>query len=188
MDKVEGGEAQHHGLAEASEEHAHEADGGEVGYGALAAEVLVNGDAEEVPGVVADLAVAGLLARHALVHDVVLPYLHGIFVDFHAVFVVLLILVEREVLVDVLHVGLGFVGRAVGLGRTVGIDGVAVGVVDVLVAVEDGALCLVVVGAAEVVVLVGRGGHEEGIVDFGAHLGLHGVEEFGVGGIGAFLL
>ena len=42
----------------------------------------------------------------------------------------------------------------------VGIDGVAVGIVDVFVAVEDGALREVVVRAAEVVILVGRGGSE----------------------------
>ena len=143
--EVEGGKAQHHGALEACEEDAHEADGGEVVDVALLALVLVHGYAEEVPGVFVRFAVARLLHRHALVGDVVASHLHVVGRDAHTVLVVFLVLVEREVLVDVFHVGRGFIGGAVGLGRVVGVDGVAVGVVDVFVTVENAALLAVVV-------------------------------------------
>ena len=57
-------------------------------------------------------------------------------------------------LVEVIRGGLGLVGCAVGLGRTVGIDGVAVGVVDILVTLQDAALGLIVVCTTEIVVAV----------------------------------
>lgn len=85
------------------------------------------------------------------------------------VLVVLLILVERVVLVDIFHIGGRLVGRVVVLRLVVGIGGVALRHVDALVAFQDRLLFAVVVGSAEVVVVViswvGPDGVEDGLVD-----------------------
>ena len=90
------------------------------------------------------------------------------------VLVVLLILVERVVLVDIFHIGGRLVGRVVVLRLVVGIGGVALRHVDALVALQDRLLFAVVVGSAEVVVVVigwvGPDGVEDGLVDLASDL------------------
>ncbi len=85
------------------------------------------------------------------------------------ILVILLIFVERIVLVDVLHVGSRLVGGVIILGLVVGIGRVSLRHVDALVPFEDGFLLLVVVRAAEiVVVIVGRvspNGVKHGLID-----------------------
>ena len=61
------------------------------------------------------------------------------------VLVVLLVLIEREVLIDVFYVGLSLVGCAVFLWRSVGIYGVTIRIVDMLVAVSNGKLLAIIV-------------------------------------------
>ena len=69
-----------------------------------------------------------------------------------------------------------------------GIYGVAVGIVDILVTFQDAALGLIVVGATEVVVAVGRGRCQNGVIDLGAHNTLNLLEILLVGGEGLFVL
>ena len=63
----------------------------------------------------------------------------------HFVLIVFLILVEREVLVDVFHVGSGLVRRVIAFGSRIGVGRVALRVVDAFVSLQDGSLYLVVV-------------------------------------------
>ena len=158
--QIHGGETEHNGLFKAGHEDAHETNGGEIVDAADFLFVLIHGDAEKIPRVVSAVIIAGLHVGDAFIDDVVSSDLHVLLGDVNAILIVLFILVEGVVLVEVFDVWRGFVGGAVAFGRVVGIDGVAVGIVDVFVAVEDGALREVVVRAAEVVILVGGGGSE----------------------------
>ena len=102
---------------------------------------------------------------------------------------VALILVERIVLVDILHVGTRLVRRVVRLRAVVGVGGVALRVVDALIAVEDTGLGIVEVGAAVVVVVVaGRvaapGLQQRVVLHDAAHL----TEPVGVSTVCTFLL
>ena len=107
----------------------------------------------------------------------------------HLVLEVALILVERVVLVDILHVGACLVRGVVRLRAVVGIGRVTLRVVDTLVAVEDARLCRVEVGASVVVVVVaGRvvaPGRQQRVV---LHDGTYLVEPLLVGAIGALLV
>ena len=104
------------------------------------------------------------------------------------ILVVFLILVEGVVLVDILDVGRGLVGGVVALRAVVAVGRVALRAVDELVALEDGQLHLVVVGAAEVVVVVVGGVVVDGVVDGWRHLALHLAEVLLVGAEGALFL
>ena len=113
--QVKGGEAQDDGLFEVGHEHAHEADAGEVVDVAHFLFVFVHGDAELVPVHLLRVAVAQLHAGRAPVHDVVLTHDEVFRTDADAVLVIFFVFVQRVVLVDVFHVGGGFVGGVVGL-------------------------------------------------------------------------
>ena len=106
----------------------------------------------------------------------------------HAVLEVLLILVERVVLVDVLHVGRGLGALVVVVGAGFRRGRVALGVVEPLVALEDGELLLVVVVATVVVVGVARGVGLDALVGLGTHAALDVGEVVHVGGERQLLL
>ena len=152
--EVERTEAQHDRMLEAGEEHTHEAHGCEVVDCAELLLILAQRDAELVPVDGLCLVVAQLVGVLALVHDVVLAHLEVFGADRHTILEELLVLVERVVLVDVLHVGCRLVRCVVALGARVVVGRVALRVVYVLVAAQDRCLHLVVVGTAEVVVVV----------------------------------
>ena len=109
----------------------------------------------------------------------------------HLVLVVAFILVEREVLVDVLHVRTSLVAGVIRFGAIVGVGRVALWIVDALIAFEDALLLVVIVGAAIVVVVVaGRvvaPGRDDAVVgdDAAVH---HGIEPFLIGSELTFLL
>ena len=164
MHQVEAAEAQRDGALEASEEHAHEADAGEVVDGAHLVFPLLQGDAVLIPAHGERVAVAQLGVVVAVIHDVRVVALHAPVVvlqlpvaDGYAVLVVALILVQRVVLVDVLHVGAALVAGVVALRLVVTAGRVALRVVDEAVAVDDAAPLVVVVAATEVVVVVAGG-------------------------------
>ena len=93
------------------------------------------------------------------------------------ILVVLFVLVEREVLVDVLHIRRRLIGRAVAFGRVLVVSRVALRHVDTLVASQNGSFYPVEVGTSVVmVVIVGRVGLNT-VEDFGSHLALNVVEE-----------
>ena len=171
--EVERCEAQDDGIFKVRHIHTHEANARKVGDAAHILLVFLHGNAEQIPHRLLRHAVAGGDARDALVGDVVAAHVHRLGRDAHAVLVILFVLVEREVLVDVLHVGRGLIGRAVTLGRVVGIYGVAVGIVYIFVSVKDRALLIVVVSATEIVILVGRRRVVDILIDFGLHHCLH---------------
>ena len=70
------------------------------------------------------------------------------------ILVVALVFVEREVLVEVLNIGTALIGCVVALGAVVAVWGVALRVVDILISSEDVEALAVVVGTAEIVVVV----------------------------------
>ncbi len=80
-------------------------------------------------------------------------------------------------MVYVLHVGAALVRRVVGLGAAVGVGRVALRVVDVFVSPEDVEALAVVVGAAEIVVVVVRGVSPYGVEHRLRHLALNLLEE-----------
>ena len=188
MHQVERCQTQHDGLAEACHEHSHEADGRKVRNAAFPPFILIHRDAEKIPCIVTHHAIPGLLACHALIDNVVLPHLHGIFGNADLVLIVLFVFIECEVLIDVFHIRLGLIGCAVTLGRVFAIHGVTVRVVDVFITIEDGALLAVVVGTSEIVILVGRRGEQDGVVNLRAHLCLYRCQKLGIGRIGFLLL
>ena len=171
--EVERGEAQHDGIFKVRHIHTHEANAREVGDAAHVLLVFLHGNAEQIPHRLLGNAVAGGDARDALVGDVVAAHVHCLGRDAHAVLVILFVFVEREVLVDILHVGRCLVGRAVTLGRVVGVYGVAVGIIYIFVSVENRKLPLVVVRAAEIMILVGRGGVVNILKGIGFYNSLH---------------
>ena len=116
MYQVECGKTQYYGFLESCEEHTHKADRREVRDATFTFFVLIYGNAKLVPSVFFGFAIACLLACYTFVYNVVLPYLHRIFSNAHAVLVIFFVFVEREVLVNILHVGLCFIGCAVFLG------------------------------------------------------------------------
>ena len=70
--------------------------------------------------------------------------------------IIALILVEREVLVDILHVRSCLVGGVIRLRAVIGIRRVTLGVVDTLVALQDALLLIIEVRAAIVVIVIAR--------------------------------
>ena len=118
-DEVEGAEAQYCGIFEACEEHTHETDAREVGDVSLAAFVLVDGDAEEVPSAFVCLIVASLDTGNAAVDNEVLPDDHCFGCDADVILIVFLVFVERIVRIDVLGIGSALVGSRVVLRSVV---------------------------------------------------------------------
>ena len=189
--QVKTAEAQHDGLLEIGHEHTHEADAGEVVDAALLAFVLGDGNAELEPVDTRRIAIAQSHAAGAHIGDVgirqrrtVLIGIKDLRTDMHLVLVVAFILVEREVLVDVLHVRTSLVAGVIRFGAIVGVGRVALRIVDALIAFEDALLLVVIVGAAIVVVVVaGRvvaPGRDDAVVgdDAAVH---HGIEPFLIG-------
>ena len=103
--EVERTEAHDDRLLEVGEEHAHEADAGEVVDIAHLRLILIHWDAELVPRHGLLVAVRQARGVFSLVHDIVLAHHEVLRAHAHVVLEVLLILIERIVLVDVLHVG-----------------------------------------------------------------------------------
>ena len=155
--QFEGGEAQVGRLAEARHEHTHKADGREVVDRADALLILAQGDGELIPRGALLGAVAHGADKHLLIGDITAAHLERVGVDGNAILEVALILVERVVLVDILHIG----HRAGALIETVagvlGAERVALGAVVVFVTLENRlALSVEVVAAIEVVVVATR--------------------------------
>ena len=193
--QVETTEAQHDGLLETSEVHTHETDAGEVVDVAHPLLTLGQGDAELIPAHGQRVAVAQLHVAVAAVGNVgvgghaVVVGLQVVVTDADTVLEVAFILVQRVVLVDVLHVGAHLVRGIVRLRTVIGIGRVALRVVDALVAVQDAGLGIVEVRAAIVVVVVtGRvvapGLDERVILHHRAYL----VEPILIGTVGTFLV
>ena len=193
--QVERAEAQHDRFLETGEVHTYETDGGEVVDSADLVPAFSQRDAELVPADGGGVAVAQLHPTVAAVGDVavgqgaVVVSLQDVVADMYLVLEVALILVERIVLVDILHVGTRLVRRVVRLRAVVGVGGVALRVVDALIAVEDTGLGVVEVGAAVVVVVVtGRvaaPGLQQRVV---LHYGTNLVEPLLIGSVGALLV
>ena len=186
--QVEGAKAHDDGFLEVGEEHTHEAHAGEIVDAAHALLKVVDGDSELIPGDGRTGAIAQLAGDGALVDNEVAAHDHVLGAYAHMILVVALILVERVVLVDVLHIGRGLIRGVVALGAVFAVRRVSLWVVDALVTFQNGQLHPVVVGAAEVVVVVVGRVVVNRVVDGRAHLALHLVEELLVGAKGAFLL
>ena len=83
-----------------------------------------------------------------------MAHLHVLRTDAHLVLQVTLILVQRIVLVDVLHVRIGLIRRIVALRLLVAVWRVALWHVDALVTFQDRGSAFVQIGATEVVIVV----------------------------------
>ena len=70
------------------------------------------------------------------------------------ILVVALILVERIVLIDILHIGIGLIAGIIALSLLVVVRRVALRHIDTLVSLQDAGLTVVKVAATEVVVVV----------------------------------
>ena len=178
------GETQHNRLVEACQEHAYEADRGEVADAAELAFVFAQRNAEQIPFRGRRFAVARFRIDGAHVDNVVLSDLHGRGIDAHTVLIIFFVLVEREILVDVLHVRRRLVGRSVSFA--VGGRRVTVRIVDIFVTLEDRCALFVPVLPAEVVVLVAGGMLCNGIVNGRSHIGTNGTEVVGISSESAF--
>ena len=154
IDKVKRSQTQDKGLLETRHKETHETDGGKVVDIALALFVFANRNAEEVPRGLLLITIASGDTGLALIHDIVAAHVHGIGSNSHPILEIFLVFVEGIILIDVLHVGRGLVGSAIRLGGVLSINGVAVGVVDILVTLQDAALGLIVVCTTEIVVAV----------------------------------
>ena len=103
-------------MLETGEEHTHEAYRREVVDGTHALLVVVERDAELIPRDATVLAVTQGLRILTLVDDVVATNDEVFRTYRHLVLIVFLVLIERVVLVDVLHVGQRLVAGVVALG------------------------------------------------------------------------
>ena len=182
MYQVKGGQTKDDFFAEASHEHTHEADAGEVGNAAHTTFVCVNGYTEQVPCTFFSLAVAQLYAGLAFVGNVVAANHHVLWTDAYAVLVVLLIFVQRIVLIDVLNVGRALPGRFIAFGIGVAVRAVALGHVDALVTVQNTGLCMVEIRSAVIVVVVVRGVGLQAVIHLCIDTALHLGEELLIGG------
>ena len=70
------------------------------------------------------------------------------------ILIVFLVFIEGIVLIDILHIGGGLVGRIVAFAAHVGVGRVTLWVIDTLVALQDRSLHGIIVTSAEIVVIV----------------------------------
>ena len=194
--QVERSESQHDILLEACEEHAHEANAGEIADAAFLLLRCRQRDAVLIPAHGLLLSIAQLHIVVAVIYNIgilalvaVVISLDIVVADGNTVLIVALIFVEGEVLIDVLHVGACLVTGVVALGLVVGCRRVALRIVDALVALHDGAALIVVVTATEVVIVVAcrvvAPSLKHAVV---GHDAADGVEPFLVSSVCAFLL
>ena len=141
-------------LFESRHEHAHEANGREIGDVAHLLLISAQRDAELIPCGVLFLSIARISIHLLLVDDVVRSYPHRVGMDGDAILEVALILVERVVLVDVLDIGHTACTLIEGITGILGAERVALGSVVMLVSLKDVESLLIVVVAAEEVVVV----------------------------------
>ena len=161
--EVERTESQHDGLLESCEEHTHEPDACEVVDGAFLALILLQRDTELIPVDACRVTVAQLHSTGAHVGDeavrrcgsvaVGIQYLRT---DVYLILIIALVLVEGEVLVDILLVGLCLVAGVVALRTGIGVGRVALWVVVELVSVEYAPPLVVVVRTTEAVIVIAR--------------------------------
>ena len=188
MYEVEGGQTHDNGFFETRKEHAHEAYGGEVVDGAHFRFVAMKGNAEEIPSHLLTIAITQFGTHRALIDNVVAPNDEVLGADGDVILIVFFVFVERVVLVQVLNIWCGLVGRFITLRRIVRVGRVTLGQVDALVAVEDACTRLVIVGTSVVVVVVVGRVVVERVIDLCVDLPLHLLEEVGIGAKLAFLL
>ena len=193
--QVEAAEAEHDGVLETGHEHTHEADAGEVADATHTLFVLRQGDAELIPAYGGRVTIAQLHPTVAAVGDVgvggstVIIGLQFVVADADMILEVALVLIEREVLVDILHVGSRLIRGVIRLRPVLRVGRVSLGVVDALVAVQDAGAGLVEVGAAVVVVVIASrvitpSLNQRVVRDDGTYL----VEPFLVGSVGSLLV
>ena len=171
--EVERSEAHNDGMLEFGEEHSHKANRREIVDATDAVVVVFEWNAEQIPHDVTVFAVAQRLGVFALIDDVVLTHNEVLRTYRNAILVVFFVFVERVVLVDVLDVGRGFVRGVVALGARVVVGRVALRIVDVFVATDDVGTHIVVVGTAEIVVVVVRRVVHNAVEHGGRHFSLN---------------
>ena len=93
------------------------------------------------------------------------------------ILIVFLILVEREVLINILHIGHCLVRRVVALVAGIGVGRVALRIVHIFISAEDISAHVIVVGAAEIVIVVGGRVVHDTIECGSTHLALYRLEE-----------
>ena len=157
--QVEASEAQHDGTLELRHEHAHETDAREIADATLTFLVLLDGDAELVPLHGGGVTIAQAHAAVTDIHDVIASDGEVLRAYADVILEVAFVLIQRVVLIDVLHVGRRLIAGVVALVVRVVVRRVALWHVDALVALKDGGTLLVEVTATIVmVVVVGRVG------------------------------
>ena len=124
----------------------------------------------------------------AFVNDEILSHIHHVGRNAHAILIIFFVFVQRVVLVDILHIWRGLIGRAILFRRMLSVYGIAVGIVDAFVALKNRHLCIVEVCATEIVVLIGRRRGKDGIVDFRTDNVADAVEILLIGGKLRFIL
>ena len=123
------------------------------------------------------LTVTQVRTSDALIHYKVLSenrvaWMHG-----NVVVEVFLILVQRVVLIDILHVGRGLIRSVVAFRTRITVRRVSLWHIDTLVAFQNGGFTLVEVTAAEVVVVIIGGIGSHGLIGRVAHRSLNILQE-----------
>ena len=116
----------------------------------------------------------------------VLSEYHILRTDTHLILIVALVFVQRIVLVDILHIGIGLVGRVIAFRLLVVVGGVALRHIDALVTFQNASAPLVVIAATEVVVVIVRGVAGPRLTD--TIVDIDGVEEIGISGKGTLFV
>ena len=141
-------------MFESRDKHTHETNGTEIVDSAKLPFKLVYRDTELIPCDCLLLPIAQLGSVITLVNDIVLSYHQIFWTDGDMVLIIFLILIQRIVLVDVLHIRHRLIRRVITLTTGVGVRRVTLGIVDIFVSTQDISLHLVIIAATEIVVVV----------------------------------
>ena len=162
--QVERTKAQHDRFLESRQEHTHKAHAGKVADRAHLALIFSQRYTELIPVNAGGIAIAQFYTTGTHVGDETIGRSRTIAIgieylgrDVHLVLVVALILVQRVVLVDILHIRPALVAGIVRFGLIFGLGRVALRIIDALIAIQNaGALGIEIRSTEVVIVVAGR--------------------------------
>ena len=141
-------------MFETREKHAHETNTGEIGNTAKSPLILCYGNAELISSDIFARAITQRSRRFPLIYDKVSAHHHVCRAKRDVILIVFLIFVERVILIDIFHIGRRFVRRIIALAARIAIGRIALRVINVLIAVQNGDGRAVVVRAAEIMIVI----------------------------------
>ena len=159
--KVETTQTKYDGFLETRHEHTHETDAGEVADAAFLVLILHKGHTELEPVHSRSITIAQFHTAGTHIGDeavfwgcTVTVGFENLITDAHLVPEVVFKLVQREVLIDILHIWTVLIAGVIRLRLVVSVRRVTLRIVDTLITVEDTLLLFIEIGASEIVIVI----------------------------------